>query len=577
MVTSAGTAAVRRNPEFSPPESGRFERLVADLASRFAGIGHGDIDQRVNESLAALREFAEADQCCVYTILDDPGHSCLTHRASAVAALPVGTVIEHRKVKPWLWDTVIRQKRPVSFASPQDLPPEAVTDRQYLASVGTHAAVYLPYGDEGTASIVVAVLFKEGRQRSWSRLSIEQLAVFGWMIANALHRGGAVAAQTRSRAQLDASRRFAHATLNALGEYVCVVSADGLIVEANDAWRSLGSVAGLSAQVGSVGSNLLHALEAAAAPNDSFFQGLALQLRHLLTGGSATFEMESARAASKGVRSFKVSAHRFVANDQKFVAISLLDISERRSSDDELSELRSRHWHADRVTRAGVLIASLAHELCQPLGAILSNAQAALRFIGNGATPDIEEIREILSDIVADDKRAGRVIESLRLMIRRQETNRRPIDMAVVVRDVVGLLHTEFITNNVEVEQHCEEGCIAVVDRAQIQQVLINLILNGVEAMEAVVDEPRRLRLAVSRLPEGGARIEVSDAGVGFTQESLQKAFEAFWTTKSRGTGLGLAICHSIVSAHGGHIWVEPHAGAGTTIVVALPGKGLAI
>ena len=562
----------RRDLERVLTDSERFAQLVANLTAGFAGAQNDEIDRQIMGALQQLLTFTDADHCGVYTIQAHQGSSCLTHLASSRVKLPVGSgsVTEHSKLTPWAWTQLMHQKV-VVFSNPLELPPEAATDQTYFIDV-VHAqsALFIPYPVDGATMYFLAVVFSRGRQYSWSEPFIERLKSLGWAFVGALNRANAAAAYARAQQQLMSSRRLAVASLKALHESLCLVDAEGTIVELSDSWRDLGVVAGIAPHGASVGTPLMRAYEATQA-QDITARQMAAGLGNVLNGRTATFEMESSHATATGLQWLKTSVWRFAVDDQLYAAIGLKDVTKRRRGDEELAELRAQHWHAERVTRTGVLVASLAHEISQPLAAILSNAQAGLRFLRDETAPDRQEFIELLSDIVADNKRAAKVIESLRLMLRRQKAERVPVDMADIVQNVVSMLHVELMRQQVTLEQDCAHGCIAVVDQAQIQQVLLNLMTNGMESMQAVTDSPRKLRVAVSPAPPGHVRIEVSDSGAGFTQAHLDKAFEAFWTTKPRGTGLGLAICHSIVLAHDGRIWVEPKEQAGATLVVTLP------
>jgi C4-dicarboxylate-specific signal transduction histidine kinase len=263
-------------------------------------------------------------------------------------------------------------------------------------------------------------------------------------------------------------------------------------------------------------------------------------------------------------------ARRFVIDGETYAAISHDDITDRRKGEQELQELRNQQWHSERIMQMGVLIASIAHEMSQPLTAILSNAQAGVRFLARDAL-DPQEMRELLSDIIADDKRAAEIIESLRIMMRRQRTARERIDLADVVHDVTRLLHSEFIRQEVDVTPVYTRDCVVLGNRAQIQQVALNLMVNGIEAMQHVPAGGRRLRVAVERTEAGRIRIGVRDSGVGIRSEEMARMFDAFWTTKSNGTGMGLTVCHSIIESHGGRIWGERNDDAGSTFFVELP------
>jgi FixJ family two-component response regulator/signal transduction histidine kinase len=244
----------------------------------------------------------------------------------------------------------------------------------------------------------------------------------------------------------------------------------------------------------------------------------------------------------------------------------------RVRSEEEAQRLRSRLWHADRVARIGALTAAIAHELNQPLTAILSNAQAGLRYLGRGeATPDA--VRAILEAVVRDDKRAVETIRTMRAFLRREETGRAPIDLAAALREVLQLLAGELGRHGVRVETEFATGCRVMADKAQIEQVALNLVLNAAAAMAARPQDERLLRLSVARTGDGRVVAAVCDSGEGIAAERVEQVFEPFWTTRGEGLGLGLAICRSIVEGHGGVIRVDPNPDRGVTVRFELPGE----
>ncbi len=254
-----------------------------------------------------------------------------------------------------------------------------------------------------------------------------------------------------------------------------------------------------------------------------------------------------------------------------FVLTAIVDITERKRAESELRHHREALAHVTRVSTLGELSASLAHELNQPLAAILSNAQAGLRFLDQG-NHDLLEFREILQDIVHDDKRASAVISGLRGLARRQETQREQIDLAATVREILELLHSELLARQVQVETDFADGCAVLADKAQIQQVMLNMVMNAVEAMDGEPASQRRLQLSVSRTTTGEVRVAVRDSGMGIPAGKLDKVFDPFWTTKGQGMGMGLAVCRSIVESHRGQIWVERNVERGVTFYFNLPG-----
>jgi C4-dicarboxylate-specific signal transduction histidine kinase len=218
----------------------------------------------------------------------------------------------------------------------------------------------------------------------------------------------------------------------------------------------------------------------------------------------------------------------------------------------------------------GELSGSLAHELNQPLTAILSNAQAAQRFLAN-KTADVEEVQEILRDIIDADHRAGDTIHRLRLLFKKGEVTHQSIDINLLVREVLTFLNSDLINNRVSAVAELQPDLPMVqIDRVQMQQVMINLIMNACDAMGHLDGAPRKLRVRTERLPDGEVHLSIHDNGCGIPSEQLEKVFEPFVTTKSKGMGMGLAVCRTIVTAHGGRLWATNNPDAGATLHLTL-------
>jgi two-component system, LuxR family, sensor kinase FixL len=254
------------------------------------------------------------------------------------------------------------------------------------------------------------------------------------------------------------------------------------------------------------------------------------------------------------------------------VLASIVDITERKLA--ELEAARQRHdlAHLARVTALGELSSSLAHELTHPLTAILSNAQAAQRFLADDDV-DLDELREILNDIVAEDQRAGEVIHRLRSLLKKGEPQKYcdDVDMNEVARVVLKLVRNDLINQNVTVDTDLAQNLPAIRgDRVQLQQVVLNLLLNACEAMTAS-DASERQLLITSKLENGAVRMSVTDRGGGIPEEKLEQVFERFFTTKKEGMGLGLSICRSIINEHEGKIWATKNADCGATFHFSLP------
>ena len=246
------------------------------------------------------------------------------------------------------------------------------------------------------------------------------------------------------------------------------------------------------------------------------------------------------------------------------------DITARKQAELEAREQRLELAHLTRVATLGELSGAMAHELSQPLTAILSNAQAAQRLMAR-SEPDLPEIRSILADIVDDDRRAGEVIERLRAMLRKDEPQFLPVDLNQIIADVLALERSDLISRRVTVSLELADELPWVNgDSVQLQQVLLNLMLNACEAMSSRPATERRVVVTTARDGEL-SQVNVADRGTGIPADTLERVFEPFFTTKKQGLGMGLSICRSIVEVHGGRLWVSNNEGPGATFHLSLP------
>jgi PAS domain S-box-containing protein len=250
---------------------------------------------------------------------------------------------------------------------------------------------------------------------------------------------------------------------------------------------------------------------------------------------------------------------------------SCIDVTERKRAECESLLLQQELAHVSRVSTMGELAASLAHELNQPLTAILSNAQAAQRFIATNSA-SLDEVKEILADIIKDDSRAAEVIRQMRSLVKKEALEFALFDLTSTIREVVVLARTDAILHNIHVLLDIDPGLPLVRgDRVQLQQVLLNLLLNAFDAMK---DCPANKREITVRAEHGGRRmveITVADHGTGLPGDKLDKIFQPFYTTKPNGLGMGLSISRSIIEAHGGRLWAENNADCGATFFFTVP------
>lgn len=254
----------------------------------------------------------------------------------------------------------------------------------------------------------------------------------------------------------------------------------------------------------------------------------------------------------------------------QFVIASVSDISERKRAEQELAAQRDELAHLSRVVLLTELSGSIAHELNQPLTAILSNAQAAVRFLAH-SPPNLAEVRESLTHIIDNDKRAGEVIRRLRAMLRKEPAEYRDLDINDVVLDVLRIIRSDLLHRDVGVALDLDADLPAIRgDRVQLQQVLLNLAMNGIDAM-AHLRHGAEICVKSRRDAAGGVQVLVIDRGCGIAEADLENVFKPFVTNKSHGMGLGLAVCASIIEGHRGTIRAENNPGGGATVSFVLP------
>jgi PAS domain S-box-containing protein len=247
------------------------------------------------------------------------------------------------------------------------------------------------------------------------------------------------------------------------------------------------------------------------------------------------------------------------------------DVSERRLSEEALSEVRSELAHMARVTSLGALTASIAHEVNQPLSGIITNASTCLRML-DADPPNIDGARQTAQRTIRDGHRASDVITRLRSLFSKRDATTESVDLNEAIRDVIALSRTELQRSQVISRVELADDLPPVMgDRVQLQQVVLNLLMNAADAMTDIDDRPRRLIVRTERDEGDHVRLSVQDAGVGFGPQGVDKLFEPFYTTKNGGMGIGLAVSRSIIDSHHGRLWATPNNGPGATFSFSIP------
>ena len=292
------------------------------------------------------------------------------------------------------------------------------------------------------------------------------------------------------------------------------------------------------------------------AKNDR--QDFAFEHRLQLPGGT----VKHVRVVARAMRS--------ETDNVDFIG-AVMDVTSIKLAELELQSARTELAHVMRVTSLGELTASIAHEVNQPLGAVVANAEACLGWLDR-ESPDLNEAHAAIERIVRDGHRAGEVIRRVRALIKRTDTQMVPLDVNEIVSEAMNIVEHELLRHRVSQRMELSSDLPVVLgDRIQLQQVLLNLIINGIEAMQPITDRRRELVIRSERDETQQVHVTVMDCGIGLSAESAHRIFDAFITTKSSGMGMGLSICRSIIQAHGGRIWASTNEPFGAAVQFTLP------
>jgi PAS domain S-box-containing protein len=350
---------------------------------------------------------------------------------------------------------------------------------------------------------------------------------------------------------------------------ISIFDFDGRIIEANEAFLDIVGHSHDDVVLGRLRWTELTPSEWQAADERSLAELRA-------TGTSKAFEKEFFR--KDGSRApVLVGAAAFDEQRDKGVAF-VLELTERkraeeaaRESERRFHEVQRELEHANRVTTMGQVAASVAHEISQPVAATVTGAQAALRWL-RAQPPDLEEVRQLLQGIVGHGGRAGDVIGRVRALIKKAPPRKEQVDINEAIRQVIELLRSEAVKHGASVQTQLAEGLQLIEgDRVELQQVLLNLIINAIEAMSGVSDGVRELLVSTGSAECGRVLVAVRDSGPGFAPDRAELLFTPFHTTKPTGLGMGLSICRSIIEAHGGRLWASANVARGATFQFTLP------
>ena len=302
--------------------------------------------------------------------------------------------------------------------------------------------------------------------------------------------------------------------------------------------------------------------------------GLAISGMHYTAMGGTTFAAHGPVFEVHGYASLDQTNLALAVAGTTFVILAsalIASLSEQKRAEEALREVQADLAHVTRVTTLGEIAASIAHEVNQPLAAVVANAEACLRWLDRG-TPDLNAARRSVEWIIDDANRASEVIRRVRALANKSDVEKAPLDINDVVKEVIALVQGELVSHRVSLRMEFANALPVVpADRVELQQVVINLVMNGIEAMQSVTDRPRELLIRSLRDETQQVLVSVTDCGVGISAENADRLFNAFFSTKTIGMGMGLSICRSIIEAHGGRLWASANLPHGATFQFTLP------
>jgi signal transduction histidine kinase len=533
------------------------EILVAQVSSEFANLQNGQIDQAILRSLQSLQDFSHSSVACVWQSQDHGSKFLCSH------LWPQDVIDEKSMVSPGdLPGALNRLLRGEAVPFPDEAGSGKLEDGRSFHNAAIRSVLAIPIQSEkrflGALTLVNAT-----EAKSWSADIVPQLST----VADIL--GGALARQSAAHA-LRESEVLKGVILDYLQSDVAVIDNEGMILEVNQHWVDSATRNGASEQVRvGVGVNYLDVCRSDIGNKEALQNLLGIQA--VLSGSLQTFESEYASNSPSESRWFRMTVTRLPRSSGGALIIHF-NITRQKLAELERERMQEETAQLHRATEMGQLVASLAHELTQPLAAILSNAQAG-SYLATRPEPDITEINAALQDIIEDDQRARSVLNNVRALLKKHPITPHRVDLNEIVEDVTRLVKSSAQLRGVRVLSMLSENPVFVQgDEVPLQQVVINLVNNAMDAMTQIPADRRVITLRTTvQLQSGSGLLEVEDQGPGVPDDLKVKLFQPFFTTKSEGLGMGLAICQTILQTLGGSIQLQDNAELGATFHVVLP------
>jgi signal transduction histidine kinase/integral membrane sensor domain MASE1 len=536
----------------------RFEELVSHISAAFVHVPSHQMRGAFTAALERLGTFLGVDRAILFMCGEGgrPLAAAAAWRRAQLAATPA-----EEAVLPAHAAGALLQPPPLVCADRAELTPSA-PERDLMDSMGAQSLLALPLALGGEVAGSLCLGSAQGG-RPWPPAAVESARLVADVFASAL-------ARQRAEDALRASEAINSAVLASLGSGVAVLDRDGRIIAVNETWTRLACASGAHDAPG-VGASFLDPCPGQPDAWACDAPETRAAIEAVLAGRAATFSDESPRATPSGDRWLQLTVvplHR----PEGGAVLTYTDVTKRRLAESEASRVREELAHCLRISTIGELTSSIAHELNQPLAAILANAQTGRRLLaGPVRLGGPLALDEILSTIISENRRAADVVRRVRLLLRQGTPEVTEIDVNTLAREMLELIANDALIREVALRQDLtSERVVVRGDRVQLRQVLLNLLLNALEAL-ASRDGERAISVSTQRQPGGRAVLAVEDTGPGLPAGAEGDVFQPFYTTKARGMGMGLSIARSIVEAHGGAITARAAPAGGAVFTFTLP------
>jgi PAS domain S-box-containing protein len=532
----------------------RFETLLAEISGRFVNLPADRIDGEIVDAQRRICECLRLDLATLWQwSMEDPRIVKMTHIYRPLGGPPLPEPMYAQEHFPWCQQQ-LEAGRIVAVSSIEDVPAEAARDQEVWRHLGIKAVLSFPLSPGG-GPIIGALSFNTvKRERTWPEPLIQRIGLIARVFTNALIRKQADTALRESEMRLNLATE-------AVGAGLWIMNADS-----GKVWVSTKS------------RELFHFSPDEEIGYESYFKVIHPEdrdrvhqdVQRALRSGEklhTDYRIVLPDGSVRWIAAYGQSYPQSAGAPGRLMGLSL-DITDQKKNDHEMAQLRLELTHLTRVAVLNEMSASLAHEISQPLGAILFNAEAAKILLSQ--TPDKREaVPEIVDEIILDVKRAADVIRKVRGLVKKAETHFEPLSINDLIDDILALLRGSIAMNDVTIRLDLKPDLANIRgDRVRLQQVLMNLVMNALDAMKEVPPGILTVRSAMDG--QGMVTVSVGDSGPGIAEAGRTLLFQPFFTTKKNGLGLGLSICRSIIEEHGGRIWEEDRPGGGAIFSFSL-------